>query len=268
MTETAKPNTEIKRKTFNFTKDLDKNGILFSLNKGNHLEPCGITVTSSTCGVGEPSDFICRDRQRCWTQNLPYSWYCVDLGNSGALCPKYYTMGYASSGNACLPRYWLFQASNQFSPKQYGSTPEDTPENDRDWATLSIHKNDKTLNTEWGVASWSVNTTEFFRYFRIIQTGQNSFDSKGGDDNWSQVLVVNRFELYGVLLPSDTLPQRKKVFRGSPIVYGTGDPHKHPEIIRADPLLLKEIQEILLGFVKPTNERQQVENVKVHEIIL
>lgn len=79
----------------------------------------------------------------------------------------------------------------------------DNPDSE-DWTTLSTHKDDTTLTGSHAIASWDLQskpTDEGFRFFRVIQTGPNSWDSKKGtSDEWSNVLAVCGFELYGELI--------------------------------------------------------------------
>jgi len=188
---------------FLYHHDLDTNGIIYHLTK---QDPLSVKVTCSSISVGLPKDFINREKVRCWTLNLPYSWFCVDLGENNLVIPSYYTLGYGSSGNACCPRYWILQGATTITriEPQYGNNPNDTPENDPDWQTLSIHNNDTSIHTEWGVYSWKLNCKRPYRYFRIVQTGPNSFVTKN-EDYWSHVLVANRFEIYGILIPFQSL---------------------------------------------------------------
>lgn len=45
-------------------------------------------------------------------------------------------------------------------------------------------------------------TRQAYRYFRVIQTGPNTYFNNGLEDTWSNVLVLSRFEIYGTLLPA------------------------------------------------------------------
>jgi len=233
-------------KKYIYTQDGDNNGILYALLKGDHksCEDRGVFVSSSSVSVGEVVDFIGRDKLRCWTQNIPYSWYCVDFGPDRLITPTHYSFGYGSSGNACLPRFWILQASKKITNEepQYSST--DLPQNDPEWQTLSIHNNDTSINTEWGLHTWKLNCREAFRYFRIVQTGPNIYNSNGSDDNWSQVLVANRFEIYGILYSNpSTFPSTP--MKVNPITYGNGGTipkFTAPLLVRAEPSITQEIQ--------------------------
>jgi len=254
---------------FVYKHDLDTNGIIYHLNKGNSKDiGSGITVTSSGNAVGEPSDLINREQARCWTLGQQYSWYCVDFGVDRKIIATFYTIGYGSPGAACCPLYWLLQGSNKITRTTlYGSSPSDIPQNDPEWKTLAVHSNDRSLCNEWAIHSWKLNSRQGYRYFRVIQTGKNSCISS--DDNWGQVLALNRFEIYGTLLPaSANIPS----FPSQPVYFGssTFTPLSQkvvPSLIRGDPQAMREVQEIIIQMMKQPNEAKP-EKIRVHEIIL
>jgi len=151
-----------------------------------------ITITCSSQGKGTLQDFVSTEKLFCWTNNEPNSWVCLDLGPGKYLNITHYTLGYGSSGNACCPRNWLLQGSNVYSTS---NNP-----NDPNWVTLKSHVNDSTLKSDHAIATWSIpSVNQNFRYFRIIQTGKNCFNSNGGADGWSDTFVVSGFELYGAM---------------------------------------------------------------------
>lgn len=258
-------------RTCKYSSDGDTNGVIYTILKGANksCDEYNVHVTSSSIAVGDVKDFISRDKTRCWTQNLPFSYFCVDFGENRFITPTHYSMGYGSSGSACLPRFWLFQGSKKLNRTdvQYSST--DTPQNDADWVTLSIHANDASINSEWGFHTWKINTKDSYRYFRVIQTGPNSFNANGSEDNWSQVFVVSRFELYGIIYSPPTSAPSISVST-LPLNYGLGGtPAKYttPQVIRADPSITKEIQELMANLLRPGNE-SKAEKVKVHDIFV
>ncbi len=40
----------------------------------------------------------------------------------------------------------------------YGSSPNDTPINDKDWRTLAVHNNDSSLLSDAKIHTWKVNS--------------------------------------------------------------------------------------------------------------
>jgi len=280
---------------FSYRHDLDTNGVIYHLNKESsvyekpvafekretgHTSKFTVTVNSSGMDVGTPMHVISREQVKCWSQNRLYSWYCIDLGSRNALIPTNYTLGYASNGDACFPRNWILQASNKFS---HGKMPNisnipnvDPFQNDPDWKTISIHEEDLSINSEWGTHTWKLNCKCAYRYYRLVQTGPNSFqkdravrtadnDSEPIEDNWSYVFVVNRFELYGILLPAyaSTLFTSESI----PVRYGNSVVSISPFLIRADPEISKQIQEVLLILSRAKNEASS-DKVTVDEIII
>lgn len=140
------------------------------------------------------------------------------------------------------------------------------PQHDSDWETLTIHNNDDTLNEEWAVHTWDVSGSKPYRYFRIINVGPTNFVDTADIGDWSQTLVVGKFELYGSLLKADTIPISS--FESTkPITYGKSQTNNYKpiETVRANRRTAKEIREILTFISKPYNE-SKAEKVQVHEI--
>eukprot|EP01119_Soliformovum_irregulare_P012240 TRINITY_DN316_c0_g1_i11.p1 TRINITY_DN316_c0_g1~~TRINITY_DN316_c0_g1_i11.p1 ORF type:complete len:926 (+),score=240.93 TRINITY_DN316_c0_g1_i11:118-2895(+) len=175
------------RKEFQLLYDSDTNGIVYYLRQHG----VKIGVTASSIARGQPRDFIKRGQVYCWTQNRPFSWFMVDFGKRRKVCPSNYIIRYGSGGSGCCPRNWLFQGATELRDKT--SNPDS-----EDWTTLTSHKNDKSLKDPHSLASFHVpnDGSEFFRYFRIIQTGPNAFT---GGPGWKDVLVASGFEIYGIL---------------------------------------------------------------------
>ncbi len=110
----------------------------------------------------------------------------VDFGDNCGVKPNYYTIKYSSGGDACCPRNWELQAALDLNEMGADFT---------EWKTLSVHKDDTSITSAYQVASFPIkNCAEFYRYYRLIQTGPNAF-KKGS--NWVNVLVMGGFEVYG-----------------------------------------------------------------------
>jgi hypothetical protein len=109
----------------------------------------------------------------------------VDLGPFRKAQVNYYTLCYGSSGNLVCPRNWALEGSNSGV----------------NWVLLKSHANDISINSDHGGFSWPVTgNNNRYRYFRIRQTGKNSFKAANPkEDEWSDVLVVAGFEIYGTL---------------------------------------------------------------------
>eukprot|EP01119_Soliformovum_irregulare_P019335 TRINITY_DN6094_c0_g1_i2.p1 TRINITY_DN6094_c0_g1~~TRINITY_DN6094_c0_g1_i2.p1 ORF type:complete len:622 (-),score=158.41 TRINITY_DN6094_c0_g1_i2:54-1856(-) len=252
-------------KQYRYSNDGDENGVVFNLLKNNEKD--GLTVTTSGNAVGTALDFLSRAQNRCWTLNGQRAWFCVDLGESRKLVPSFYTLGYASSGNACCPRNWILQAAKEL-PESEDLANAPNLNALPNWKTLAIHTNDHSLNSEWAFRSFGLNSSEAFRYFRIVQTGANSYNSRGGDDNWSLVLVANRFELYGTMLDRDSVHGDDG--HTLPMSYGNGGEvtsNKPTHLIRADPAVTRELQEMLVYLLRGQSDQKAVK-VKVQDIIV
>ena len=98
------------------------------------------------------------------------------------MAPTRYSLRHGSSDSICSLRHWRLE----------GSADGET------WTTLSTHSDDGALGEkgpgEYGgfkTASWELPglARRFFRHFKIVQTGKNSF----GVDH----LCIAGFELYG-----------------------------------------------------------------------
>jgi len=260
-------NLPIGRK-FDYQYDMDDQGIIYFLTGGDHKKSdSGITVTASGVGAGQVTDFINREKIRCWTLNVPFSWFCIDFGESKRVIPSWFTLGYGSSGSACCPRFWIVQGA-----KELPATPDvkfaTSPHTDPSWKNLSMHTNDDSLKSDWAIHSWKLNTKEAFRYIRLVQTGPNCYTYNGtGEDAWSQVFVVNRFEVYGTLLEDN-----QKGDEGATTAvmqYGTGQTtnYKAPPLIKADPQVTRELHQLIIQLMRPDMD-SKTEKVKVHDIIL
>eukprot|EP01116_Phalansterium_solitarium_P008800 TRINITY_DN22769_c0_g1_i1.p1 TRINITY_DN22769_c0_g1~~TRINITY_DN22769_c0_g1_i1.p1 ORF type:complete len:543 (-),score=131.01 TRINITY_DN22769_c0_g1_i1:202-1656(-) len=226
-----------------------------------------LVVTASEMAVGSPDDFIA-EGSRCWTSNRPYSWYCVDFGPDRKVIPSHYSMTYGSRGGTCSPRFWIFQASDGFNPdRKYGTSGGDTPGQDPDWQTLAVHNNDTSLGPGLRPFTWKVTSRQAYRYLRVVQIGPNAFEPTAAEDVWSQVFVVNGFEVYGALLraPFVDVPHMPPI--AAPPVYSNSEaaaPRTQSAIIRASPEVSKELHEALAHLVR--RESDPPEKVRVVDI--
>jgi hypothetical protein len=82
--------------------------------------------------------------------------------------------GIWSHAGASTLKNWVFQGSND---KQ-------------SWAVLSTHRNDESVRNPMAAATWALETNCFFKYFRVMQTGNN-----WSGNHW---MYLRRFEIWGV----------------------------------------------------------------------
>ena len=103
----------------------------------------------------------------------------VDLGAGRHLAPDYYCLRHGASDGDYRVRHWRLEGSND----------------DSTWTLLKTHANDQALPPQgFSTASWPIEAAAdgaSYRYFRIFQTGKNSYD---GDH-----LACAGIELYGLL---------------------------------------------------------------------
>ena len=132
-----------------------------------------ITVYASGMLSGrDPSTVIEENPKVHWfTESDGCPWLLIDFGDI-YVQPTDYAIW--SHGGCSTLRSWCFQGSN-----------------DRiNWVVLSDHNNDNTIKEPFSTATWPVNTNRFFRFFRVIQTGNN-----WSDNNW---MYMRKIEIWGV----------------------------------------------------------------------
>ena len=137
-----------------------------------------IRVTSSGMLNGrDPSSIIEENPTRHWfTESDGNAWVVIEFTEL-YIQPTDYAIW--SHGGASTMRNWQFQGSN-----------------DRlNWVVLSNHRNDESIRAPFSTATWPINTNGFFKYFRIVQTG----------NNWSgnRWLYMMKMEIWGVACQMD-----------------------------------------------------------------
>lgn len=125
----------------------------------------------------DPSTLIEEDPIRHWfTESDGNAWVLFEFKEL-YIQPTHY--GIWSHGGSSTLRNWSFQASNDRS----------------NWIVLSTHNNDESIKEPFSEHIWPIDTNGFWRYFRIIQTG----------NNWSgnRWLYMQRVEIWGVACSKD-----------------------------------------------------------------
>jgi hypothetical protein len=118
------------------------------------------------------------------TASVERPWFLIDLTPSDIkVIPTHYRIGTGHNG-AFLPIHWVFQ----------GST------NGVDFVDLYVHDDDHTLSVHNPIHTFPLNCTEAFSYFKLIQTGDNSYGVT--------LFMVCAVEIYGTVLnpPKFTQP--------------------------------------------------------------
>eukprot|EP01064_Diplonema_japonicum_P017962 TRINITY_DN2647_c0_g1_i1.p1 TRINITY_DN2647_c0_g1~~TRINITY_DN2647_c0_g1_i1.p1 ORF type:complete len:448 (+),score=107.92 TRINITY_DN2647_c0_g1_i1:30-1373(+) len=162
-----------------------------------------LVACSSFWGRSDPSAIVNRKEEYFCTRDAPEQWITVDFLDKVVIPHSYSFASFHPMVAGYYPRDWVFEASLD------GKT----------WSLLRKHENDTTLckSNKWGLWETQLAGTEgkqdldidsdvfehasrqFFRYFRIRQTGQNSFGS--------HELQLTAIEIYGEVIAITKLLQ-------------------------------------------------------------
>lgn len=186
-----------------FESSFDENGILYYLGtdgrKRPYVNPHNRHVLAARSSgwpqwTPSPEDFVGRGVKDSSTDHVANSWMSVDLGSTKSLQVNHYCLRHGDGTGWPIDerrgywvlRHWHLQGSND----------------GLNWTTLREHINDSTMeDSAYSEGNWEVNSSASrtpFRYFRIIQTGENS--------NGYDTLVCCGIELYGTLkMPAGSL---------------------------------------------------------------
>lgn len=150
-------------------------GLLHSMNSQ-------IVVTSSGQLNGRDPRSIIEDNPiRHWfTESDGNAWVLIEFTELYIQPTDY---GIWSHGGASTLRNWCFQGSNDR----------------QSWVILSNHRDDETIRDPFSSGEWPINTNGFFKYFRILQTGNN-----WAGNRW---LYLMKVEIWGVACQMDPSAQ-------------------------------------------------------------
>eukprot|EP00347_Sterkiella_histriomuscorum_P004984 403358342 len=184
---------------FIYEHDFDENGALYFLGsygkkkmwQNPHLIG-QVQSFASSVGAGTVDNFVGRIATNCRTQNEPFSYFGVDLGEGRQLVPTCYTIRNRNSTTHVIMN-WHLEGSNDKSNWIILDRRVYLGLNDGD---AQLEEEQKHLKQKGVATTWGVDTDiyreigfEGFRFFRIIQVGKNS----SGSDN----LALSGFEVYG-----------------------------------------------------------------------
>jgi hypothetical protein len=129
-------------------------------------------VASGMLDRRDPSSIIQEQPKQHWfTESDGNAWVLVEFTELFIQPTDY---GIWSHGGASTLRNWLFQGSN-----------------DRlNWIVLATHRNDESIRAPFACATWPINTNGFFKYFRVLQTGNN-----WSGNRWMYML---KLEIWGI----------------------------------------------------------------------
>jgi len=174
---------------FNYKKDFDRNGIIYSFgtsfNTAQFTNPaskdnCRIRATRSSNDEGHAMDILDpRKATLSCTKDEEHSWWQVDFGEEHALFVTHYTLRHGRDNGLSILRNWNLEGSHD----------------GKKWEILRKHENDRGMKGSYPfyTGTWTVEKrVQAMRYFRIHQTGKNS--------SGRYALYLSGFEIYGVLL--------------------------------------------------------------------
>ncbi|KAL9649447.1 hypothetical protein ABK040_000686 [Willaertia magna] len=155
-----------RNRVFTYEKDFDTNGILYWLGTSfgsetyiNPIERKLVTLTSTAnCEVGKLQDLISYEPCKC---NL-----VSKVNTTITLCfetimimPTKYSLRHTLSRDGEALRNWILSGSND----------------NINYIDLLVHTNDNSITLKGQTASWDIDSNNiYFKYFRIIQNGNNS----------------------------------------------------------------------------------------------
>merc|ERR1712228_942678 len=166
---------------FKYKQDFDTNGIFYALGTNFGKEPYKNPATigkvelktSAMNTDSKPSyEFIGRNKTRTLTQNLQPSFFSVGFGKYG-MKPTHYSLRHYITKATHHLKFWEFQGSNDAI----------------NWTCLRKHNDDSSLKGISKSCTWTVDTKEYFSYFRVWVTGATDYG------NWN--LTCSGMEIYG-----------------------------------------------------------------------
>lgn len=106
-------------KVFEYSFDFDENGVLYHIGtKGGtarwrnpSLVENGVIVTTSSTDKGDSITIVGRKAVECWTNDVPSSWFSIDLGVDRSLLITYYTLRHGGNSKQDCLRNWVLQGS-------------------------------------------------------------------------------------------------------------------------------------------------------------
>ncbi|KAL6606420.1 hypothetical protein ACP70R_042073 [Stipagrostis hirtigluma subsp. patula] len=176
-------------KELRYISDGDNNGVIYyagtSFGKHQWMNPVlikNITVTASSPNsrYTDPKALVSKNFQGtcfagpCIEDGKKCSWWMVDIGQDHQLMCNYYTV--RQDGSTAFMRSWVLQGSVD----------------GRNWTSLRVHDDDRTICHPGQFASWSIAGPQAllpFRFFRVALTEP----AAGG--TWN--LCICFLELYG-----------------------------------------------------------------------
>ena len=147
--------------------------------QGNPHQKGIIEITTSSKGprtIIEPEAILDPTNINEWVSgNEPNSWIQFDFKDKKIKLDNYSIMTFSGQQGSTHMKSWKVEASLD----------------DIEWVVLDEVKDDDSLNSSNAVLTRPVDTTEFYRYFKITQTDKNQFGT--------YCMAIRRIEFFGVL---------------------------------------------------------------------
>ncbi|OHT04023.1 BTB/POZ domain containing protein [Tritrichomonas foetus] len=136
-----------------------------------------IASASGQLNGRDPSSVLEENPIRHWfTESDGNAWLLIEFSELYIQPTDY---GIWAHGGASTLRNWCFQGSNDR----------------QSWVILSTHRDDESVRDPFSSNIWPINTNGFFKYFRILQTGNN-----WAGNRW---LYLMKVEIWGVACQMD-----------------------------------------------------------------
>jgi hypothetical protein len=165
----------------------DNNGLFYYLgsNGSEWKNPSDTNIITAIVSSGgfSPNLLFNRTLDLWYTSNSVNSWIAIDIGQRNFILNKYAIRHDDETGYYL--RNWKLQGSNNVNVNSVAGINAAT------WIDLDTRINDVTINSVGGWGSFNVNTSNVYRWLRLLQNGVNS-----SSDNY---LVMSEIELYGTL---------------------------------------------------------------------
>lgn len=169
-----------------YQSDFDENGIFYYIATRGKKKPWSNPMEAGllkvegwqndSIGTGQLHTFFGRDNADLWLSCSKSAAYVIDLGEQRKAKVNYYTYKHFAQ-SCCYPRLWNFEGSNDKTT----------------WDVLTKHDepNNESFQNSNDTKSFPVpKCSKFYRYFRVLNVGQNSSNHNFG---------IGAFEIYGKL---------------------------------------------------------------------
>jgi hypothetical protein len=177
-----------------FSSAGDANGLIYYLGSDGNTttfsnpHPTKIVVNQSSTvdGVRLTQNLFDRVNSTAHTHDQTNSWFAFQLVSEHQFSVKHYVLQSRSDSVDRQPRSWTIQGSNNVQANTIADINAAT------WVNLSTITNNLVFNSTNQYEDFTISpATDYYRWFRIVQTGLNS----SGD----HYFTLGEWEMYGTL---------------------------------------------------------------------